>query len=463
MAINPNIALSVQPIQQPNLLGQAGQMMALKAAQQETEGYEGVRSALSGGMSATDPRILQYGKRGIETFRAAGEGQTKQIEIAKKQNEILGGIFGGVLQDPSTGPQAVARLVQMGVMTSEQAQRVIEQAGNNPDAWRQLAKPYYEGAISAEKRLTDLTTRRGQDVSAGTTMRGQDMTDRRLREQQEFERNRRSVIAGEGEFLQTDPYGNVYRVEGFGPMRGPNAAAPAMPPAATNALITTQPSVNALAPTAAPQGAGPTVAAAAAMDAQNNVPRPRQPFTTPVPVIDKDGNTVLMQGREAVATGATPATPATEKRQAQIRTLPATISQAKDALNLINRMVGTPDGKSKPHKGFEGAVGAGMGMRFIPGTSARDFQAMHEQITGGAFMQAFETLKGGGQITEKEGEKATAAITRMSLATSEKEYMVAAREFQEVIRRGIETAEKDLRAGPGGGGGGASADPLGIR
>jgi hypothetical protein len=102
-----------------------------------------------------------------------------------------------------------------------------------------------------------------------------------------------------------------------------------------------------------------------------------------------------------------------------------------------------------------------MGMRFIPGTSARDFQAMHEQITGGAFMQAFETLKGGGQITEKEGEKATAAITRMSLATSEKEYMVAAREFQEVIRRGIQNAEKELRAGPGGGG--APADPLGIR
>ena len=81
MPINPNIALGVQPIQQPNMLAQYGQMMALKAAQQETEGYEGVKSALSGGMSATDPRILQYGKRGIEAFKAAGEGRVKQIEI----------------------------------------------------------------------------------------------------------------------------------------------------------------------------------------------------------------------------------------------------------------------------------------------------------------------------------------------------------------------------------------------
>jgi hypothetical protein len=294
-------------------------------------------------------------------------------------------------------------------------------------------------------------------------MRGQDITDRRLREQMAFDQQKRKVIAGEGEFLQTDDYGNVYRVEGFGPMRGPNAPAPAMPPAAANAFVTTQPSVNALAPTAPPvvQPGSPTVANALALEQQQNIPRPRQPFSAPVPVIDKSGNTVLMQGREAVQTGATPATPATEARASAVRALPATISQAKDALNLINRMVGTPDGKSKPHKGFEGAVGAGMGMRFIPGTSARDFQAMHEQITGGAFMQAFETLKGGGQITEKEGEKATAAITRMSLATSEKEYMVAAREFQEVIRRGIQNAEKELRAGPGGGG--APADPLGIR
>jgi hypothetical protein len=281
MPVNPNIALGVQPIQQPNILGQMGQAMALRAAQQETEGYEGVKNALSGGMSATDPRILQYGKRGIEAFRAAGEGRVKQIEVAKKQNEVLGSIFGGVLQDPTTGPQAVSRLVEMGVMSGEQAQRVIEQAGNNPDAWRKLARPYYEGAIDAEKRLTAETSIKTANISAGATMRGQDLTDKRAREQMEFERNKRTVREGDDGFIQQDAFGNLYRVEGYGALRGPNAPAPAMPPAAANAFVTTaQPSVNALAPTApqAVQPGSPTVANALATEAQNNVPRPKQPF-----------------------------------------------------------------------------------------------------------------------------------------------------------------------------------------
>jgi hypothetical protein len=191
------------------------------------------------------------------------------------------------------------------------------------------------------------------------------------------------------------------------------------------------------------------------MDAQNNIPRPKVPFTTPVPVIDPvTGNTVLMEGKKAVATGATPATSATEARQVAIRKLPAAIAQSKDALKLINKMVGTPDGKTKPHEGFKGAVGAALipGLRFVAGTSEADFQSMYDQIQGGAFLQAFETLKGGGQITQPEGEKGTAAINRMKLATSEKAFIEASRDFQNVLRRGIETAEKELRAGPGGGG-----------
>jgi len=53
-------------------------------------------------------------------------------------------------------------------------------------------------------------------------------------------------------------------------------------------------------------------------------------------------------------------------------------------------------------------------------------------------------LKGSGQITEKEGEKATAAITRLNLSQSEAEYKRAAREFQDVLRAGIRRAEQTL-------------------
>jgi hypothetical protein len=139
--------------------------------------------------------------------------------------------------------------------------------------------------------------------------------------------------------------------------------------------------------------------------------------------------------------------------------LPGVITNATIALNVIDDMVGkqaVKDASGKviqpataPHPGFQDAVGATWkpGFRFIPGTNASDFQAMQDQIEGAAFLSAFEALKGGGAISEKEGSKATAAKLRMKLAQSEVEYVKAAREFQEVVRTGVENARKKFGAG----------------
>jgi len=125
--------------------------------------------------------------------------------------------------------------------------------------------------------------------------------------------------------------------------------------------------------------------------------------------------------------------------------LPQTVATAEQALTLIDQMIGKEgDPKSKPHPGFQSYVGGTLtpGARFIPGSQTASYEAMHEQLTGKAFLEAFQTLKGGGQITEIEGRKATQAITRMNKSQSEAEYMKAAREFQEVIRAGVERAKR---------------------
>jgi hypothetical protein len=125
--------------------------------------------------------------------------------------------------------------------------------------------------------------------------------------------------------------------------------------------------------------------------------------------------------------------------------LPGAVSRADTAIDLIDQMIGKKGAKgaeAQPHPGFSGAVGAGVGTRFVPGTDAAGFQALYDQVTGGAFLQAYETLKGTGQITEVEGKKATAAITRMNLAQSEAEFVKAAREFQDAIRSGVDRARK---------------------
>jgi len=126
--------------------------------------------------------------------------------------------------------------------------------------------------------------------------------------------------------------------------------------------------------------------------------------------------------------------------------LPKVISTGELALNTIDQMIGQRDAKGnlikgqKPHPGFENAVGFGLPLQMVPGTEAANFKTLFDQVKGSAFLQAFETLKGGGAISEKEGEKATSALNRMNLAQTEPEFIKAALEFKSVVQNGLANA-----------------------
>jgi hypothetical protein len=152
------------------------------------------------------------------------------------------------------------------------------------------------------------------------------------------------------------------------------------------------------------------------------------------------------------------------------RALPGAIATAEQTLTLIDEMIG--DAKVKrptklkfqkpgrdPAPGFTDYVGAGVpGMRFLEGSDAASYERRQLQIEGKTFLEAFESLRGGGAITEVEGAKGQQAISRMNKAQSEVEYVKAARELQEVVRKGVERARAKAGVAPGGGGaaGGAS-------
>jgi hypothetical protein len=143
--------------------------------------------------------------------------------------------------------------------------------------------------------------------------------------------------------------------------------------------------------------------------------------------------------------------------------LPQTVANAENSKQLIDQLVGSQDGKVKPHPGFEGYVGITWkpGMRFVEGSQEANFEALLEQVKGGAFLEAFQALKGGGHITEIEGTKATDAITRMRKSQDEAEFIKAAREYQQVIDAGIARAKQKAAGGgaPAGGGGGGGLTP----
>jgi hypothetical protein len=162
------------------------------------------------------------------------------------------------------------------------------------------------------------------------------------------------------------------------------------------------------------------------------------------------------QQRMAAARATGEATAKDEVKAKQM--LPSLISRAEENIRLIDELVGAEpvkdkNGKiikagTKPHPGFETAVGATWqpGARFIDGTDASDFARRDQQLKGASFLEAFEMLKGGGSITNIEGEKGTAAINRMSIAQSEQEYITAAREVQGILRTGMERARKRAKA-----------------
>jgi len=120
---------------------------------------------------------------------------------------------------------------------------------------------------------------------------------------------------------------------------------------------------------------------------------------------------------------------------------PRAIAQGEESIRLVDDLLKSP--------GLKQAVGTSRlaQLQRVPGTPARDFDIRLEQLKGQQFLQAYETLKGGGHITEVEGKKATDAISRMDASSSEKEFVNAAREFQTAIRAGVERAKKAQTGG----------------
>lgn len=94
--------------------------------------------------------------------------------------------------------------------------------------------------------------------------------------------------------------------------------------------------------------------------------------------------------------------------------------------------------------------------------SGTDLNTRIQQAQGQAFLEAFESLKGGGQITEIEGQKAEAAMARLDRAQSTEAYQSALNELIDVLRVGVDRAKG--RAGivsePQRGGGDTSDDDL---
>lgn len=114
-----------------------------------------------------------------------------------------------------------------------------------------------------------------------------------------------------------------------------------------------------------------------------------------------------------------------KSKQADVGAVENQIGVIDKALNHKGRTTGT---------GLSGSIDP---RNYIPGTDATDFKVVVDQLGGAAFLQAFESLKGGGQITEREGKKATDAIARLNRSQSDKEFETALKDLRQVMSDGL--------------------------
>jgi hypothetical protein len=151
----------------------------------------------------------------------------------------------------------------------------------------------------------------------------------------------------------------------------------------------------------------------------------------------------LTQFRAGVSGAQTRASEGAKVNVEALADLPRVQQNATQATKIIDDLLN--------HPGFSGIFGksALLQPQWAWGSDWADANALLNQIKGKTFLEAFQTLKGGGQITELEGIKAEQAIARLDRAQSDEAAKLALLELKEIAKIGVDRARQ--RAGLSGG------------
>jgi hypothetical protein len=120
----------------------------------------------------------------------------------------------------------------------------------------------------------------------------------------------------------------------------------------------------------------------------------------------------------------------------------SSIQTSQSLLNTLDAMLG------KDREAVSSRTGGFQGRLPVLTEKSALGQSYIDQVAGKTFMQAYQGLKGGGQITEGEGRKAQDAIARLGTQTmSDSDYMNAIRELREIASASLYRAQGLLSKG----------------
>lgn len=121
--------------------------------------------------------------------------------------------------------------------------------------------------------------------------------------------------------------------------------------------------------------------------------------------------------------------------------LPSAKLNVEQELANIQALKTDTKGRNETFGTFEAIPGTGIGIpqQWLGAMGATDkfgYKQRVEQVVGQNFLQAFQSLKGAGAITEQEGAKAQAAMARLSTAQKQDDFDQALADLEEVLQAG---------------------------
>lgn len=130
-----------------------------------------------------------------------------------------------------------------------------------------------------------------------------------------------------------------------------------------------------------------------------------------------------------------------ETRGKAVADLPRVIDTAQQTLQVIQQI--------REHPGKRFGIGVAGVLPAIPGTPQAGFVDLVNQAKGRAFLEAFNSLRGGGAITEIEGKKASEAIARLERARRPEDFDKALDDLELIVQRGVAKAYQMAGRQPG--------------
>jgi hypothetical protein len=274
MPLDTSIAMGVRPVEQPNMLAQMGQMMALRQAQQGYEEQNALKQALSQGVDINDKatfnRLASINPKLAMDLRAKElESQKTNAEIGLKRADYLGGAYGDLVKNPTldNARGILSNAVSLGILTPQHAEQQFATLSADPSKIAELAQKGVLASISAKEKMADATSRANNAATVGASYYGHNVSAANNIRTNEAAMARHlnptpQILTGENGFYTVNP-------------RDPNSAQPVgmappppqIQPSITNALANpatastiATPPVNSLIPTVQSQPGAPIAA-----------------------------------------------------------------------------------------------------------------------------------------------------------------------------------------------------------